>query len=173
MLAASPAPFAPAAMPLNLKRLPGIELRSAEDGWHAFWRPADAALQFWLPKMPGDAALTYAVTLSFDAFFELRLHAARRLWRVVSGRKPGPPYNDMPRQFRQLNILRLRTVDGRRAGASYRKIAEVLLDFHGSKDDFETDPRRNKIRRLAEDGDALVHEGYRTFLHYPVKLKRQ
>ncbi len=173
MLAACPAPFAAAAMPVNLMRLPGIDLRAAEDGWHALWRRADAGLQFWLREMPGDAAQTYAVMLSFDAFFELRIHAARRLWRVISGRKPGPPYNDMPEQFRRLNILRLRAVDGRNAGASYRKIAEVLLDFHGSKEEFETDPRKSKIRRLAADGDALVHEGYRIFLHYPVKLKRQ
>lgn len=158
-------------MPVNLKRLPGIDLHPVEDGWHAFWRPADAALQFWVREMPGDAALTYAVTLSFDALFELRLHAARRLWRVLSGRKPGRPFNDLPSQYRQLNILRLRAVDGRRAGASYRKIAEVLLDFHGSKDDFETDPRKSKARRLVEDGNALVHEGYRAFLHYPVKLE--
>ncbi len=88
MLAASLAPLAPAAMPVNLMRLPGIDLRAAEDGWHAFWWRADAGHQFWLPEMPRDAAQTYAVTLSFDAFFDLRIHVARRLWRVTSNLSP-------------------------------------------------------------------------------------
>jgi Uncharacterized conserved protein (DUF2285) len=172
LLAAAPAPFAPAAMPINLSHLPGIDLRRAEDGFHAFWRPAGVGLQFWMRDMPIDAPITYATTLYFDAFFELRVHAALRLWRIMSGRTPGPSYRDMPAQLRRLNILRLRAVDARNAGASYRKIAEVLLNFHGSKEDFESDPRKNKVRRLAADGDALVHDGYRVFLHYPIKLKR-
>ncbi len=78
----------------------------------------------------------------------------------------------MPAQLRQLNILRLRAVDARKAGASYRKIAEVLLNFRGGKEDFEHDPRKSKARRLVMDGDAYVHGGYREFLYYPVKLKR-
>ncbi|MEJ1978604.1 MAG: DUF2285 domain-containing protein [Acetobacteraceae bacterium] len=105
--------------------------------------------------------------LPFDAFFELRVHAARRLWRTLMGRSPGPSFRDMPSQLRQLNILRLRAFDGRQAGASYRKIAEVLLGFHGTKEDFESDPRKNKARRLVADADRLTHGGYRVFLHYP------
>lgn len=173
LLATALTPFRPAATPINLMHLPGLDARPAGDGWHGFCQRADVGLQFWMRDLPIDAAATYAVTLYCDAFFELRLHAARRLWRILSDRPPGSPYREMPTQFRRLNILRLRAVDGRRAGASYRKLAEVLLNFHGSKEDFESDPRKNKVRRLAADGDALVHDGYRVFLYYPIKLKRR
>lgn len=159
-------------MPIDLTRLPGIDWRRAADGWHGFWRQANSGLQFWTGNRPIDTGAAYAVTLSLDAFFELRLHAAWRFWRILSGRAPGDPYGEMPAQLRQLNILRLRAVDARKAGASYRKIAEVLLNFRGGKEDFEHDPRKSKTRRLVTDGDAYVHGGYREFLYYPVKLKR-
>lgn len=173
LLSLASAPFPAAAIPIDLTHLLGSDLRQAEDGWHGFWRPAEIALQFWTQGMPVEAPATYVANLPFDAFFELRVHAARRLWRTLMGRPPGPSFRDMPSQLRQLNILRLRAFDGRQAGASYRKIAEVLLGFHGTKEDFESDPRKNKARRLVADADRLTHGGYRVFLHYPVKLKRR
>ena len=41
-----------------------------------------------------------------------------------------------------------RALDARLDGDSYRTIAEVLLGFRGTKEDFENDPRKNKARRL-------------------------
>ena len=39
---------------------------------------------------------TYAVELPLDDDFEVRAHAARRLWRALNGRAPGPPFHDFP-----------------------------------------------------------------------------
>lgn len=76
----------------------------------------------------------------------------------------------MPDQLRQLHILTLRALDARQYGESYRTIAEVLLGFHGTKTDWESDPRKNKARRLVASGQRMMRGGYRTLLHYPIKL---
>jgi hypothetical protein len=54
-------------------------------------------------------------------------------------------------------------------GESYRTIAEVLLGFRGTKEDFESDPRKNKARRLVAHGIKMMRGGYRLLLHYPIK----
>ncbi len=160
-------------MQIDLTHLPGINVRPADDGWHAIWRNDDIAYRFWLREWPSATSARYTVTLPLDAFFELRVHAARRLWRVLNGRPPGPPFRVMPHQLRQLHILTLRVVDARLAGASYRTIAEILLGFSGSKTDWENDPRKNKVRRLAASGKHMMLGGYRALLHYPIKLRRR
>ncbi|MFX9257458.1 DUF2285 domain-containing protein [Acinetobacter baumannii] len=50
-----------------------------------------------------------------------------------------------------------------------RTIAEVLLGFRGTKEDFENDPRKNKARRLVAHGIKMMRGGYRLLLHYPIK----
>ena len=172
MSAASPARGSTAA-PINLTRLPGLDLRRADDGWHGVWRAGGTVHQFWLVQEPTDAATAYTLTLPLDALFELRAHAARRLWRALNGRSPGRPFRAMPDQLRQLHILTLRTLDARRCGESYRTIAEILLGFHGTKTDWESDPRKNKARRLVASGQRMMRGGYRTLLHYPIKLSRR
>jgi len=64
----------------------------------------------------------------------------------------------------------LRALDGRADGASYRKLAEVLLEFRGRKTDWESDPRKNQVRRLVADGRYYVRGGYRDLLRYPIRL---
>lgn len=117
--------------------------------------------------------MSYAVTLQMDSFLELRAHAARRLWRSLTGRAPGPEFRAMPAQFRQFHILSLRALDARLREVSYRKIAEVLLGFRGDKTDWESDPRKNRARRLAANGLRMMRGGYRTLLHYPIKLPKR
>lgn len=153
-----------APLPINLVKLPGIEWRQATDGWHAISVLGRASFQIWVRSEPDDANATYAVIIPLNAGFDQRVHAALQLWRVLSGRPPGAPYRAMKQQLRQLNILRLRAVDARNTGASYRRIAEALLNFRGGKDDFEQDPRRSKARRLVADGKAYVRGGYRALL---------
>lgn len=152
-----------------LAHLDGLDLRRAEDGWHGIWRVDGAAHQFWLPHTVPDAAAFYAVTLPMDAFLELRAHAARRLWRSLTQRPPGPPIGILPSQLRQWHILSLRALDARLRGESYRTIAEVLLGFRGTKEDFESDPSKSKSRRLVTHGIRMMRGGYRLLLHYPVK----
>ncbi|PRD40505.1 hypothetical protein C5748_26575 [Phyllobacterium phragmitis] len=153
----------------RLAQLDGLDLRKADDGWHGLW-PVDGVVhQLWLPDGVPDAATRYAVTSPMDSFLELRAHAARRLWRSLNGRTPGPDFRRMPSQLREFHILSLRALDARLHGESYRAIAEGLLGFHGDKTDWENDPRRNRIRRLVAHGLAMVIGGYRPLLHYPVK----
>jgi len=172
LLSAAASARASAAAPVDLTHLPGLDLRRADDGWHGLWRAGGTVYQFWLTEKPPDAAAAYTLTLPLDALFELRAHAARRLWRALHGRSPGRPFRAMPDQLRELHILTLRALDARQCGESYRTIAEALLGFHGTKTDWESDPRKNKARRLVASGQRMMRGGYRTLLHYPIKLPR-
>ena len=154
---------------IKLADLDGLDLRRAADGWHGIWRANSIAHQLWLPRSDPDAAAFYGTFLPSDAFYELRSHAARRFWRSVAGRRPGPEFRVMPAQLRQWHILSLRAVDARRHGASYRTIAEALLGFSGTKEDWEVDPRKNKARRLVVHALKMMRGGYRLLLHYPIK----
>jgi len=75
----------------------------------------------------------------------------------------------MPTQLRRFHILSLRALDAHLRGESYRVIAEVLLGFHGTKEDWEVDPRKNQARRLVAHGLKMMRGGYRLLLHYPIK----
>ncbi len=75
----------------------------------------------------------------------------------------------MPAQTRRFHILSLRALDARLRGESYRTMAEVLLGFRGTKEDWEIDPRKNKVRRLVAHGIKMMRGGYRLLLHYPIK----
>ncbi|MBN9070507.1 MAG: DUF2285 domain-containing protein [Rhizobiales bacterium] len=154
---------------VTLAHLSGLDLRHAPDGWHGIWRVDGVTHQFWLPEAVPDAAAFYAVSLPMDSFLELRAHAARRFWRSLNGRPPGPDFRALPIQLRQRHILSLRALDARLRGESYRTIAEVLLGFSGTKEDWEIDPRKNKARRLVAHGVKMMRGGYRLLLHYPIK----
>lgn len=75
----------------------------------------------------------------------------------------------MPAQLRRFHILSLRALDARLWDESYRTIAEVLLGFRGTKEDWEVDPRKNQARRLVAHGLKMMRGGYRLLLHYPIK----
>lgn len=153
-----------------LAHLDGLNLRCAADGWHGIWQADGVEHQFWLSESVPDAAAFYAVELPLDDFMELRAHAARRFWRSLKGRTPGPDFRNMPAQLRQWHIMSLRALDARLRGESYRTIAEVLLGFRGAKEDFESNPCKNKARRLVAHGIRMMRGGYRLLLHYPIKL---
>lgn len=157
---------------ITLAHLDGLDLRRAADGWHGIWQVDGMAHQFWLPEAVPDAATFYVARLPFDSFMELRSYAARRLWRSTRRRSPGPPFGELPDQLRQWHILSLRALDAKLRGESYRTIAEVLLGFRGSKEDFESDSRKSKSRRLVDNGFKMMRGGYRLLLHYPVKAGR-
>ena len=129
--------------------------------------------QFWLTEAIPDAPAFYASVLPMDAYHDLRSHASQRLRRSFSCDLPGREFRTMPAQLRQLHILALRALDARLHGESYRAIAEVLLGFEGTKEDWEVDPRKNKVRRLVANGIAMMRGGYRLLLHYPIKPERR
>lgn len=161
------------AVSITLAQLDGLDLRRADDGWHGIWQVDGVAHQFWLPEAVPDAAASYAVSLPMDSFLELRAHAARRLWRALNGRVPGPDFRNMPAQLRHFHTLSLRALDARQHGESYRVIAEILLGFRGTKEDWENDPRKNRARRLVANGLRMMKGGYRRLLHYPIKVRKR
>ncbi|KXV50014.1 hypothetical protein AD945_02980 [Gluconobacter albidus] len=158
-------------MPINLTELPDLVARMDEDeAWHGSWQLGRSTHQFWLPTRAADAQAMYVVILPLDKLLELRAEAMLRLWRALAGRSEGRRAHDFPQQTRDRHILILRAFDGRAAGASYRKLAEALLGFCGRKADWESDPRKNQVRRLVADGRYYVHGGYRDLLRYPIRL---
>lgn len=154
---------------IKLAHLNGLDLRCAADGCHGIWLADGIAHQLWLPRASPDAAAFYGTFLPLDAFYDLRSHAARRFWRSVESRRPGPEFRIMPAQLRQWQILSLRALDARLRGESYRTIADILLGFSGTKEDWEIDPRKNQSRRLVASGIKMMRGGYRLLLHYPIK----
>jgi predicted DCC family thiol-disulfide oxidoreductase YuxK len=154
---------------VTLAHLDNLDLRQAEDGCHGLWHVDGATHQFWLPNVEADAAAFYAFSLHSDRFFELRAHAARRFWRSLNHRPPGRAFHTMPAQLRQFHIMSLRALDAKLRDESYRSIAKVLLGFQGTKEDWESDPRKNKARRLVAHGLKMMRGGYRLLLHYPIK----
>nr|WP_242621976.1 DUF2285 domain-containing protein [Komagataeibacter xylinus] len=163
----------PAVMPINLAELPDLVARLDDgDAWHGFWPSGASSHQFWLPTRPADGHATYVVILPLDKLLELRAEAVLRLWRALVDRSEGRWAHDFPQQTRDRHILMLRAFDGRADGASYRKLAEVLLGFEGRKADWDNDPRKNQVRRLVADGRYYVRGGYRNLLHYPITLSK-
>lgn len=93
---------------VTLAHLDGLDLRHAADAWHGLWEMGGVAHQlggvahqFWLSEAVPDVAALYSVSLPMDSFLELRAHAARRLWRSLNGRAPGPDFRAVPTQLRQ------------------------------------------------------------------------
>ena len=111
---------------LGLGELTAAELRQAPDGWHAVLYLRGVEHRVWLKETPVIAE-TYAVELPLDRDFEFRAHAARRLWRALNGRPPGPPFHVFSVQRRRRLALALRALDARMDGGTYREIAEVLF----------------------------------------------
>lgn len=163
-----------ASLPIAISDLPGVVIRQSGDSVHVVWQADGVDHQFWLEAPAPDAPSDFTVVLPFDALFDLRTHAARRLWRAINGRSPGRPLRPLPKQTRDRHILTLRALDARLAGESYRTIAEVLLGFRGqTKNDWEVSPLKNRARRLVADGLYYMRGGYRTLLHYPIRLSQR
>ena len=71
--------------------------------------------------------MSYAAELLFDDDFDIRTHAARRLWPALNNRAAGPAFHDLSPQRRQRLALALRALDARADGNPYRVIAGVLF----------------------------------------------
>ncbi|WP_163540545.1 DUF2285 domain-containing protein, partial [Klebsiella pneumoniae] len=69
--------------------------------------------------------VSYAAELRFDGDFDARAYAARRLWRAMNGRVPGPAFHQLSKQRRERLSASLRALDAHSAGGSYRAIAEA------------------------------------------------
>lgn len=149
---------------LNLGELTTGELRQASDGWYAVLRLRGCEHRVWLKDAPVVAA-SYAVELPLDRDFEFRAHAARRLWRSLNGRPPGPPLHVFSPHRRRRLALALRALDARVDGATYREIAEVLFGAGPVPErSWKTHDLRNRTIRLVQSGLSLMRGGYRALL---------
>lgn len=132
--------------------------------------PDTAELRIALP--PDGAA--DAVLLPLDEHFQTRVAAALRVWRVLTGRRPGPDPQALTPQRRSRLLLALRALDGRLAHASYRQLAEGLfgpLPLRGDAD-WNSHDLRDRTIRLARLGVELSRGGYRHLLLYPDRRLR-
>ena len=150
---------------------PNADIRRVSEGWYVFLR-LDGFEHRILLSGPRSSSSTYAAVLALDAFFELRAHATRRLWRALSGRPPGPDYRKLPLQRRARLIQSMRALDARQDGASYRAIAEVLFGAERvPKRAWNTHDLRNRTIRLVQSGVALMRGEYINLLSYPLRRR--
>ena len=147
------------------------EIRQASDGWHVLLRIGGVEHRLWL-REPPVAGSAYAAELRFDGDFEIRAHAAHRLWRALNGRPAGPVLHELSPQRRQRLALALRALDARIEGNSYREIAEGLFGPRRIPERaWKSDDLRNRTIRLVRDGIALMRGGYRALLRQARRRK--
>ena len=116
-------------------------------------------------KEPPTVGASYAAELPFDGDFDARAYAARRLWRAINGRAPGPAFHQLSKQRRERLSATIRALDAHSADGSYRTIAGALFGKKRIPDRaWKTHDLRNRTVRLVKGGLALVREGYRKLL---------
>jgi hypothetical protein len=127
--------------------------------------------RLWL-REPPIIGIPYAAELPFDDDFDIRAHAARRLWRALNGRVAGPAFHELSPQRRQRLALALRALDARAEGNTYRTIAEVLFGAKRIPERaWKTHDLRNRTIRLVQSGFALMRGGYRELLRQSRRKK--
>ena len=110
------------------------------------------------------------VLLPLDRLFEVRLAAALRLWRAMSGGSPGPDGAALTPERRDRLVLTLRALDGRLSGVTHPEIAAGLFDTEPiSKRDWISHELRDRTGRLVRRGVRLMKGGYRQLLVYPYR----
>jgi hypothetical protein len=116
--------------------------------------------RIWL-KEPAALGANYVAELPFDGNFDARAYAARRLWRAMNGRTPGPAFHELSKQRRERLGAAIRALDAHAAGNTYRAIAEVLFGKKRIPDRaWKTHDLRNRTVRLVQSGLALMRGGY-------------
>lgn len=108
------------------------------------------------------------IVVPLDESFETRLDAARDFWRALKGRPTNSGYGSLPHQTKVRHILNLRAHDGRRAGATYRQIANVLLSRDAiAPGEWRDHHLKHKVRAILKRTERLITGGYRDLLFYP------
>ena len=146
------------------ERWPGSQTRvTAADGVHILLREDTVTHRLWVEGAP-EPGVPLVAEILLDRTAELRIPATLRFWRHIGMGQPGATPLLPPHQRQQL-IRKLRALDGRLSGASYRAITEAFhgpLDLKG--DDWKTAPVRQATIRLVREGLILMKSGYRKLL---------
>lgn len=107
-------------------------------------------------------AESLSVLIPIDDDWPIRVAAADRLRRRLIDRTADPP---LTRQRRERLKHALRTIDGRRQGASYRAVATVFFGARRvAQEPWKTSSLKAQIARLATHGHMLIDHGYRLLL---------
>jgi hypothetical protein len=113
-----------------------------------------------------------AVLLPLDQLFDIRAAAALRLWRGLTGRRPGPDPGMLTSERRNRLILALRALDGRLERATYPEIAAILFDTEPiSKRDWISHELRDQTGRIVRLGFSMMRGGYRRLLLHPYRRR--
>lgn len=135
------------------------------DGVHALFSRDGGAYRLWMPHPIAHGA-SVASVLPLDPGANWRASAALQFWRhIVQGRAP-----DLRADARLKRAhLSLLALDDRRAGASYRAVAErVYGAARVAAESWRTSSLRDATIRLVRSGSALVAGDYRRLLR-PMK----
>ena len=117
-------------------------------------------------------SVSYAAVIPLDSDFEVRAHAARRVWRAINGRAPGPAFHELSAQRRERLVLAIRALDGRMDDGTYRGIAEALFGKKRIPESaWKTHDLRNRTVRLVQSGLALMRGRYRELLRQSRRKK--
>jgi len=139
--------------------------RTADDGRYLlFGAPAHSSAALALPGLGWRTPLAAIVPLDLAA--PQRIEALLRLWRRLASRPPGRAPSELTAAQRRRLGMMLRAVDGRRAGATRRQLAEVLFGRDRIPDGGEFDDHhlRSRTARLIRSGLAMIAGGYRKLL---------
>ena len=160
---------APAAV-TPVASLSGMGLTSLDIGDDIVERRDDRGLS-WIRLSDGAvlvgmvaecAAASLGILLPLDDDWSIRMAAAERLRSWLTERAAVPLLT--AQQHERLKRA-LRTLDGRRDGASYREIATVLFGAHRVADEpWKTSSLKAQVARLARHGRMLTERGYRSLL---------
>lgn len=108
------------------------------------------------------ASESLGVLITLDDDWPTRVAAADRLRRRLIERTADPP---LTRQQRERLKRALRTVDGRRDGASYRTVATVFFGARRvAEEPWKTSSLKAQVARLAAHGRFLIDTGYKALL---------
>ena len=123
--------------------------------------------RLWLPQGPPKPGTPLQFELSADSFVPERLDALRRFWLwMTHGDRLGRRPKITERQRRLARTLV--ALDARRAGASYREIAELILGPARVRSEWSRiTPLRDPMRTLVKNGFILMRGGYRLLLKPP------
>ena len=109
-----------------------------------------------------EADAPFGVVLPLDAHWALRLEAAERLRNALFGL---PMVPEITAQRRDRLKRAIRTIDGRRQGASYRTVAEILYGKSRiAGEHWKTSALKAQVARLAVLGRMMIDRGYRMLL---------